>query len=70
MENWEVIAFKPAQLGPVVINYEDQSFEPQEVIVIPLLHDAYPDSVGIQGCLDDFKEAIDENYMGATVLML
>jgi len=70
MGDWEVIAFKPAQSGPVVINYEDQSFDPQEIIVIPLLHDAYPDSIGIQVCFDDFEEATEEHYMGATFLML
>ena len=70
MEDWEVIAFKPPHPGPVVITYEDQSFDPQEIIVIPLLHDAYLDSVGIQVCFDDFEEAIEEHYMGATFLML
>ena len=70
MEDWEVIAFKPPHPGPVVITYEDQSFDPQEIIVIPLLHDAYLDSVGIQVCFDDFEEVIEEHYMGATFLML
>ena len=70
MKDWEVIAFKPPHPGPVVITYEDQSFDPQKIFVIPLLHDAYPDSVGIQVCFDDFEETIEEHYMGATFLML
>ena len=70
MEDWEVIAFKPAQPGPVLINYEDQLFNPEETILIPLLHDVYPDSVGIQVCFEDFEDANEGHYMGATFLML
>ena len=70
MRDWEVIAFKPAEAGPVVINYEDQLFNPEKIIFIPLMHDAYPESVGIKVCFEDFEDVNEEYYMGATLLML
>ena len=69
-EDWKIIAFKQAQPIGFKITYEGREFDPDDTIVIPLLNDEFPDSVGVQICFEDFEESNEELFMGGTFLML
>lgn len=66
LDDWEIIAFKPAQGASFVTEFGGRKFDPKEIDFIPLDNQDDPRLVGVQVIYPDYTEEQRDIFVGAT----
>lgn len=69
MEGWMVTAFKQPKSG-FVVQYQERSFDPDEIWFMPLENEEDPSLVGLRICHEDYDDTFRDVFLGGTFLML
>lgn len=70
LKDWNVIAFKPAFEGDFKLELPGRSFDPRNIMVIPLRSEKDKSALGFQVCYPEFTEPDRNFYLQATYLLL
>ena len=65
-DNWEIIAFKPAQGSGFVTEFGGRKFDPKEIDFIPLDNQDDPSLIGVQVIYPDYNDEERDIFVGAT----
>lgn len=66
LDNWEFIAFKPAQGTGFVTEFAGRKFDPDKIDFIPLENHNDPSLVGVRVIFPDFSEQERDVFIGGT----
>ncbi len=69
-ENWEIIAFKPAQGTAFTTRYEDVSLTPDEMWFLPLQNPNQPEALGLRIAFSHFQDNLKDQFLFATYIVL
>ncbi|MFA0964391.1 hypothetical protein AB9P05_21475 [Roseivirga sp. BDSF3-8] len=67
---WDIIAFKQPAGPDFVISYEDQDFEPEQTLFIPIEPQTDDAITGLRVCYADYNEGDKGTFLHGTYLML
>jgi len=69
-ENWNIIAFKPPMGNGFMTIYEDEEYDPNKTVFLPLDNDDDPTAVGLKVCFADYEKSSHGKYLTIAYIML
>lgn len=70
INNWKIIAFKPADGYQMAINYKGLDFVPKKLWFLPMAQKKNPDRIGIRVGIPEFEESRKDDFLMGIYLLL
>lgn len=69
-DNWNIIAFKPPMGNGFLTVYENEEYDPNKTVFLPLDNDSDPTAVGLKICFSDYEKSSHEKFLTIAYIML